>query len=135
MWKLLLWLYLINGTLLINHEMDSAYWHEWKLFKLPGKMTGFLLLHFPLFFLILAGAVWVSHQSIAGLVVSGMLSIGGIFAFSIHTYFIKRGHPEFNALVSQGILIATLFVSSGQAIVTFVLFLQTFCNDSIFHKY
>ena len=126
MWKLLLWLYLLNGTLLLNHEMDSAYWREWKLFKLPGKMTGFLLLHFPIFLFILAATVWVYQQSLAGLAASAMLSLGGMFAFSIHTYFIKKGHPEFNTPVSRGILLATLLVSSGQAIVTILLFLQAF---------
>lgn len=126
MWKLLLWLYLLNGTLLINHEMDSAYWHEWKLFKLPGQITGFLLLHIPIFFFILAATVWVYQQTPAGLAASAILSLGGIFAFSIHTYFIKKGHPEFNTPVSQGILIATLLVSSAQAIVTIILFLQAF---------
>jgi len=35
---LLLWLYLANAVLLINHEIDSAYWKEWELFKLPGGM-------------------------------------------------------------------------------------------------
>ena len=52
---LLLWLYLVNAVLLINHEIDSAYWKEWQLFKLPGDITGFLLIHFPLLILILDG--------------------------------------------------------------------------------
>lgn len=26
------WLYLANATVLITHEIDSAYWHEWELF-------------------------------------------------------------------------------------------------------
>ena len=36
MTDLLVWLYLTNAVLLINHEIDSAYWKEWELFKLPG---------------------------------------------------------------------------------------------------
>ena len=28
---ILFWLYLVNSVLLINHEIESAYWHEWKL--------------------------------------------------------------------------------------------------------
>jgi hypothetical protein len=27
--KILFWIYLINAILLINHEIDSAYWKEW----------------------------------------------------------------------------------------------------------
>ncbi len=54
---LLLWLYLTNAVLLINHEIDSAYWKEWELFRLPGGIAGFLLLHFPLLFIVLYGLV------------------------------------------------------------------------------
>jgi hypothetical protein len=43
MFELLLWLYLVNAVLLINHEIDSAYWKEWELFKLPGSISGFLI--------------------------------------------------------------------------------------------
>jgi hypothetical protein len=27
--KILFWLYLVNAILLINHEIDSAFWKEW----------------------------------------------------------------------------------------------------------
>ncbi|MHA1463081.1 MAG: DUF6713 family protein, partial [Candidatus Heimdallarchaeota archaeon] len=28
------WLYMVNAVLLILHEIDSAYWKEWELFKM-----------------------------------------------------------------------------------------------------
>ncbi|MCK4943301.1 MAG: hypothetical protein KAS65_06985 [Candidatus Aminicenantes bacterium] len=31
MTEVLLWLYLENSVLLINHEIDSVYWNEWKI--------------------------------------------------------------------------------------------------------
>jgi hypothetical protein len=65
---LVLWLYVANSVLLINHEIDSAYWKEWTLFKLPGGVTGFLLLHFPLLFIILWGLILISKHSWWGLV-------------------------------------------------------------------
>ena len=46
--QILFWLYLANALTLIVHEIDSAYWKEWDLFRLPGGEAGFLLLHFPL---------------------------------------------------------------------------------------
>ena len=46
--KILFWIYLANAVLLISHEIDSAYWKEWDLFKLPGGITGFLIIHFHL---------------------------------------------------------------------------------------
>lgn len=121
MYQLLFWLYLTNAILLINHEIDSAYWQEWKLFKLPGSITGFLLLHFPLLFLILYGLVQVHQQTTAGLVISLLLCFGGVFAFSIHNYFIRKGHHEFKTPVSLFILVAALLVSLVQAGVTVYL--------------
>jgi len=88
---LLFWLYLTNAVLLINHEIDSAYWKEWEIFKLPGGITGFLLLHFPLLFFVLYGLVLIVRQSFWGFIFSIILCLGGIFAFVIHTYFLKQG--------------------------------------------
>lgn len=119
--NLLLWVYLINSVLLINHEIDSAYWKEWCLFKLPGDITGFLILHFPILFLILYGLILVFKQSLAGLIFSLVLSCGGMFAFAIHTYFIKKGRDEFKSPISLFILTSLLIVSIVQAIITIYL--------------
>ena len=116
--KVLFWLYLTNAILLIIHEIDSAFWKEWELFKLPGGISGFLIMHFPILFLILYGLVLVSEQSFLGLIVSLILSAGGIFAFCIHTAFIRRGRPEFNTLISRCILTLMLGVSTIQAALT-----------------
>jgi len=114
----LLWLYLCNSVLLINHEIDSAYWKEWEIFKLPGGITGFLLLHFPLLFIVLYGLVLVARNSFGGLILSLVLCFGGIFAFIIHSYFLKQGRREFDKPVSKIVLVLTLLVSIIQMIVT-----------------
>ncbi len=119
--EILFWLYLTNSVLLINHEIDSAYWKEWDLFKLPGDITGFLIVHFPLLFVVLYGLVLVSQRTFAGLIFSLVLSFGGLFAFAIHTYFIKKGRHEFKTSISLFILIATLIVSLAQAAITIYL--------------
>ena len=122
--KLLFWIYLINAILLINHEIDSAYWKEWDLFKLPGGIAGFLILHFPILFLILYGLILVFKQAFAGWIISLALSGGGIFAFSIHTFFLKKGRQEFNAPISIFILTATLILSLVQAFITIYVLLR-----------
>ena len=116
----LFWLYLTNAVLLIDHEIDSAYWKEWDLFHLPGGIAGFLLLHFPLLLVILYGMAAVARQQPSGLWFSLLLSAGGIFAFSIHTYFLQKGREEFNQPVSKFILWSTLLVSLCQLVVTLV---------------
>ena len=119
--EILFWIYLINAILLINHEIDSAYWKEWELFKLPGGIGGFLLLHFPLLFLILYGLVCLDRQAFSGLIISLIISAGGIFAFCIHMAFIRKGRHEFDAPISRLILSLTLLVSIVQATVTLYL--------------
>jgi len=125
----LFWLYLINAVLLINHEIDSAFWHEWNQFKPFFKflerytdakqaMDGFLLVHFPLLFLILYGLVEVSRTALTGLILSLVLCFGGVFAFVFHLSMMKKGRPEFRRPISMFILAATFVVSLVQGAVT-----------------
>ncbi|MFH1943373.1 MAG: DUF6713 family protein, partial [bacterium] len=115
------WLYLINAVLLILHEIDSAYWKEWELFRIKGGADRFLILHIPILFVVLYGLVSVSRQTFFGLILSLFLSLGGIFAFIIHTIFLKKGHEEFNVPVSKSILWITGVLSPIQLGLTIVL--------------
>lgn len=117
------WLYFVNAVLLIIHEIDSAYWKEWELFKIPGGISGFLIIHFPLIGAILFGLCAIILWPITGIVFSFTLCAGGLFAFSIHTYFLKKGKEEFNSPISIAILIATLVVSLTQLAITFLVVL------------
>ena len=121
MFEVLFWIYLVNSILLINHEIDSAYWKEWKLFKLPGGISLFLILHFFILFIILFGLVQVYQESLTGLSLSLVLALSGIFAFGIHTYFIKKGRDEFKLPVSLFKLILMLPVSIVQLAITVYL--------------
>ncbi|MEW6262350.1 MAG: DUF6713 family protein [Thermodesulfobacteriota bacterium] len=118
MWEAILILYLFNGTLLIIHEMDSAYYKEWDLFGLPGGRPWFLLLHLPLILLILTGVLLVAARSIWGLAISLVMAGGGLTAFGLHTYFLRKGRPEFNNPTSKAILVGTLVLSLAQAAIS-----------------
>ena len=116
--SVLIWLYIINSVLLIVHEIDSAYWQEWKLFKLPGGITFFLVIHLPLVFLILWGLVQLQQNNLAGYAISMLLAVAGIFAFTIHMVFMAKGNREFKTPLSIVLLIAILAVSIIQACFT-----------------
>ena len=119
--EILFWVYLANAVVLINHEIDTAYWKEWELFSLPGGITGFLILHFPLLLFVLYGLVLIREQARAGLVCSLILSSVGIFAWLIHSLFIRRGRKEFTSGISRFILRATLVLSIVQLLITLIL--------------
>jgi multisubunit Na+/H+ antiporter MnhC subunit len=118
--NLLFWIYVINATILINHEIDSAYWQEWKLLNPDNKngINGFIILHIPMIMLILLGLILLYDQKLSGLIISLILSAGGIFAFFFHYYHLRKGRPEFNSVLSKSIIISTFVVSIFQAILT-----------------
>jgi hypothetical protein len=124
MFDILVWLYLINASLLIAHEIDSAYWKEWELFKLPGGAGFFVLLHVVLVFVFLLGLIWLVQNSTAGMVLSLILGAAGIGAFIIHTWFICKGHQQFKTKISLLILIATLLTSLIQVVIVLIKILS-----------
>ncbi len=117
-------LYIANFALLIAHEIDSAYWHEWDLFGLPGGIQLFVALHVVLGALGLLGLRWLLVGARSGQVVSLVLAAAGVFAFAAHAYFISAGRPEFTLPVSVALLAAILCVSLAQGVVA-VRSLQT----------
>ena len=133
MQKVLFWLYLCNAVFIIIHEIDSAFWKEWVLYKLVFHtndkiitdenkgVTGFLVFHFPALFVILYGLVSVSHVHSSAPVFSFVLCGSGMFAFIIHMVFLKKGFEEFKTPVSLGILGFILLLSIVQFAVTLML--------------
>jgi hypothetical protein len=115
------WLYMVNAVFLINHEIESAFWKEWDLFKIKGGISTFLMLHFPLLFFVLLGNVLLFQYKHTGLIFSLILGFAGIFAYGIHTYFIKIGNPQFDTPMSLFILKSTLLLSIVQMGVTVYL--------------
>jgi hypothetical protein len=115
--SILSWFYLVNATILITHQVDAAYWHEWDLFAMPGGIQLNLLLNIPLIMLVLLGQRWLTQGRTAGLVSSWLLVAGGIIAVSIHSYFLLQGDDAFRLPVSLGLLAATFLLSLAQAIV------------------
>ncbi len=117
-YQVLFYLYLLNAVLLIDHEIDSAYWQEWNLFPpmQKGGINGFLIFHIPLLFIILYGLVLVHDSSVWGIIISMLVSAGGLFAFFFHFYHLRKGRPEFNTNFSKALLVSTLLVSLVQMI-------------------
>jgi uncharacterized membrane protein len=117
---LLFWIYLINATILINHEIDSAYWQEWKLINpnIKNGINGFLILHFPMIIAMLLGLVFVYENNFVGFIFSFTVASGGLFAFFFHLYHLRKGKPAFNTILSKGLIISTFVISIFQIILT-----------------
>jgi len=115
-------LYLINLTLLATHEIDSAYWNEWKLFNLPGGIDFFLIINFLLLFLFIYGFARVVTWDKGAFVFSYFLAASGLFAFIVHSYFLWTGHTEFNTIISRAILLLIFLVSAAQIIALLMIY-------------
>ncbi len=115
----LLWLYLLNAAVLITHEIDSAYWHEWELFGLPGGLQVFLGLNLLLVIVVLYGHQALALGRISGFVLSWALVAGGLFAVIIHTYFLLQCGGAFRLPASLALLVATSVLSLAQAATLF----------------
>ena len=111
-------LYLLNLALLFSHEIDSAFWKEWDLFGIPGDIQVFLFLNFLLLLAALFGFKKVLQGARSGKWFSLLLAGAGIFAFSIHGYFILAGRPEFTLPASIALLVLILIVSLVQGFLT-----------------
>ena len=109
-------LYLINLALLFTHEIDSAFWHEWDLFNLPGGIDLFLIVNLVLIIVFLTGFEKVAAWKNGAWTYSLILALTGIGAFVIHMSFIVNGNPKFTTFISLSILILTFFISLGQLI-------------------
>jgi hypothetical protein len=109
--------YVLNITLLLLHEIESAYVKEWEILHLPGKITGFLLLHVPVLLLFLWGAVELGKENTAGKVIALIAGIGGLLPFLIHKVLVKR-KGYFESSASNAIIYLNILTG----VITIILF-------------
>jgi hypothetical protein len=115
--KLLTLFYILNATLLLLHEIESAYEKEWEILKIPGRITVFLLLHIPIILIIFYGLLEIDKQSAQGLMLGVITGIAGVIPFLVHKIFVKRKNrftlPISNILIYLNIVtgIVTIVLS------------------------
>ena len=108
----LLFIYLLNATLVLCHEIDSAYWHEWQLFRLPGGPEGFVAMHLLVVLLILVGLVMVVNRTARSRLWSIAIGSAGTAGCAIHLAFLTHGNERFTTVFSIA-LIAAFGLSSA----------------------
>jgi hypothetical protein len=104
-------LYVWTATLLLAHQIDSAYWHEWRLFGVPGGVQTFVLINVPLVLVFLYGLVQLVRFPRVGARFALALAAVGVAAFILHAWFLWQGHPEFRTPASLGILAGAFVLS------------------------
>jgi hypothetical protein len=107
-----------NIALLITHQIDAAYWHEWELFGLPGGIQLYNLINFALFVAILSGIEPILSRKPSGYRNSLVLAGVGASILPIHAAFAIAGLSQFHLPVSIGIIIASFISAVSMATVT-----------------
>jgi hypothetical protein len=105
---------LANVTVLITHQIDAAYWHEWAMFGIPGGHQANLLLNLPIVALVLHA---YSRVAAGGADARGwtiLVASLGALTVGLHAVFFAAGHREFVQPVSIALLAATAVLSAAQ---------------------
>jgi len=112
--RLITIIYIINASLLLLHEIESGFEREWEILKLPGKITGFLLLHVPILLLLFYGAVEIDRHSAVGLILGIVTGVGGLIPFAVHKVLVSR-KEHFNLPISNAIIYLNILAGIGTA--------------------
>ena len=91
----MLWVYLVNASLVLCHEVDSAIWREWELFHLPGGAVGFVAVHLVVVPLILVGLVQLGDGGPGRRWICLLVGLGGLVGASAHGTFLVLGDARF----------------------------------------
>lgn len=109
-------LFFANAIVLLAHQIDAAFWHEWVLFGLPGGIQFFLLLNLPIIALVLYGQRSLALGRPSGKAFSWALAASGLFAAVFHGFHLLRGDEAFRLPFSLTLLVATFVLSVAQAL-------------------
>ena len=116
---MLMFFYILNVTILALHEIESGYEKEWEILKLPGKITGFILLHIPIFFIFFYGLYCIMQYPHMRTIISIVIGIAGFIPFLVHKLFVNK-KEHFNKLISN-ILIFGNIISGILLIITGII--------------
>ncbi len=111
--------FIVNAALLLLHEIESAYEKEWEILKLPGNISGFLLLHIPIILFLLYGLVEIEKKSLAGMIIGIIAGAGGLIPFLVHKIIVKR-KDHFNLLISNVIIYLNIASGFGTIILSYL---------------
>ena len=110
--------YLITATLLILHQIDAAYWHEWEMVSLPGGIQGFLLFNILAIPLLLIGYKHILKSTATAIKSSYICAGVGLLLFFAHAVFLLLGYEQFRLPLSLAIIGLCLISSIWQISLT-----------------
>jgi len=109
---------ILNMAFVFAHQADAVYWHEWKMFGLPGGIQLFNALNVIIFVLVMALLVPVVQRQMSGFRCSLAIALICASVLPIHAGFALAGFEEFNLPFSVFLVAATFVTSIVQLALT-----------------
>lgn len=103
--------YFMTMLLLVLHEIDAAYWHEWDMFGLPGGIQGFLLFNALVIPVLLLGYRSIVTERETASTWGMCCGVLGVLTVVIHSVFLLAGTEQFTLPFSLFILVGCLIFS------------------------
>lgn len=95
--------YVLTATFLLLHEIESGYEKEWEILRLPGKITGFLLMHVPILLALFYGLYALVEHPGARTPVGVVIGLAGLLPWLVHKVVVAR--PEHFGSVMSNVVI------------------------------
>ena len=111
-------LLILNLALLIGHQCDAAYWHEWDMFHLPGGIQLFNVLNVLIFIVLLAWLPAIIQRRRPGYRYAWVIAAICCIVLPIHSGFALAGVAGFELPVSVALIVATFIGGCLQMLVT-----------------
>jgi len=93
-------LYIWTFALGTVHCVDSAYWHEWEVLRLPGGIDAFLIESLALALPFLYGLSRLAKNAPSGLTYAVVLSMVSLAGVALHAVLLLQGGTEFRTVAS-----------------------------------
>lgn len=108
----------LNLAIIITHQIDAAYWHEWDMFMMPGGVQLFNVLNLLIFLVLLPCYAAAMARRKAGFAGSLIIAGGSSLIFLFHSGFALAGFTQFHLPVSVMLIGASILVSLVQVVLT-----------------
>jgi len=106
--------YFLTLCLLVLHQIDAAYWHEWEMFYLPGGVQGYLAFNIIAIPIVILGYKHIVLRSNKAVFFARICAALGLLTFLIHGGFALAGFEQFHLPLSMAIILGCLVASVWQ---------------------
>jgi hypothetical protein len=109
---------ILNLALVLTHQVDGAYWHEWEMFQLPGGIQLNNFINLLTFTALLYLFVPVVQRKASGIKCSLIIAVISALVLPTHVGFAIAGYQQFHLPFSIFIIVATFVLSILQIVLT-----------------